>query len=182
MQHLSTGHDHAKRPVTFREIRNYLDTTGKTTYEDVFRPLLIPFGANIPPAGSCKGAVPRADPGTDHDYWSRRLRNTLAFVGGDQTDETIRVIRTLTRGLLVALVVVSGAASAYTLSFSPSAQDVGLGSFATVEVRITDVAPEPPGSPGGLGDYDFEVVYDPAIITFDKATDAVPGFGHRPGR
>ncbi|SBT04445.1 conserved exported hypothetical protein [Candidatus Accumulibacter aalborgensis] len=86
--------------------------------------------------------------------------------------KTIRVIRTLTRGLLVALVVVSGAASAYTLSFSPSAQDLGLGSSATVEVRITDVAPEPPGSPGGLGDYDFEIVYDPAIIKFDKATDA----------
>ncbi|SBT04501.1 conserved exported hypothetical protein [Candidatus Accumulibacter aalborgensis] len=86
--------------------------------------------------------------------------------------KTIRLIRTLTRGLLVALVVVSGVASAYTLSFSPSAQDVGLGSSATVEVRITDVAPEPPGSPGGLGDYDFEVVYDPTIITFDKATDA----------
>ena len=86
--------------------------------------------------------------------------------------KTIRFIRTLTRGLLVAFVVVSGAASAYTLSFSPSAQNVGLGSFATVEVRITDVAPEPPGSPGGLGNYDFEVVYDPAIIKFDKATDA----------
>ena len=84
----------------------------------------------------------------------------------------IRVIRTLTRGLLVALVVVSGAASAYTLSFSPSAQDLGLGSSATVEDRITDVAPDPPASPGGLGGYDCEIVYDPGIIKFDKATDA----------
>jgi hypothetical protein len=72
---------------------------------------------------------------------------------------------------LAGLLFLSGAASAYSLSFSPSAQNVGLGRFATVEVRITDVAPEPPDSPGGLGDFDFEVAYDPALITFDQATD-----------
>lgn len=86
--------------------------------------------------------------------------------------KTTHLARALFGGVLAGLVFLSGAASAYTLSFSPSAQDIGLGGFATVAVRITDVAPEPPGSPGGLGDYDFEVVYDPAIITFDQATDA----------
>lgn len=87
--------------------------------------------------------------------------------------KTTQLSRALFGGVLAGLLLVlSGSASAYTLSFSPSAQDIGLGSFATVAVRITDVAPEPPGSPGGLGDYDFEVVYDPLIITFDKATDA----------
>ncbi|MBN8519652.1 MAG: PEP-CTERM sorting domain-containing protein [Candidatus Accumulibacter sp.] len=86
--------------------------------------------------------------------------------------KTTHLARALFGGVLAGLVFLSGAASAYTLSFSPSAQDIGLGGFATVAVRIADVAPEPPGSPGGLGDYDFEVVYDPAIITFDQATDA----------
>ena len=78
--------------------------------------------------------------------------------------KTIRVIRTLTRGLLVALVVVSGAASAYTLSFSPSAQDLGLGRSVTVEVRITEVAPEPPGSPVGPVDYGFEIGSELALL------------------
>lgn len=86
--------------------------------------------------------------------------------------KTTYVARALLGCVFAGLLFLSGAASAYVLSFSPAAQDIGLGSVATVEVRISDVAPEPPGSPGGLGDYDFEVVYDPAIITFYKATDA----------
>ena len=86
--------------------------------------------------------------------------------------KTTHLSRALFAGALAGLVFLSGAASAYTLSFSPSAQDIGHGGFATVAVRIADIAPEPPGSPGGLGDYDFEVVYDPAIIAFDQATDA----------
>ena len=65
---------------------------------------------------------------TLHDYWSRILAQHTGFVEDTKRMKTIRLIRTLTRGLLVALVVVSGVASAYTLSFSPSAQDVGLGS------------------------------------------------------
>ncbi|WP_186406024.1 hypothetical protein, partial [Candidatus Accumulibacter aalborgensis] len=78
-QHLSTGHDHAKRPVTFREIRNYPDTTGKTTYEDVFPgPLLIPFGANIPPAGSC-GCSGEQIRGQTTIIGLVFLRNTLAL-------------------------------------------------------------------------------------------------------
>lgn len=74
--------------------------------------------------------------------------------------------------VLAGLLFIPGAVSAYSLSFSPPAQSIGLGSSAQVEVRISDVVPELPASPGGLGNYDFEVVYDPTIITFDTATDA----------
>lgn len=68
------------------------------------------------------------------------------------------------RSLFAALVVASGTASAYTLSFSPSAQSVVLGNQATVEVRITGILPNPPtidGELDGLGNYDFDLVYDP---------------------
>ena len=34
MQHLSTGHDHAKRPVTFREIRTLLWEVADTRQDE----------------------------------------------------------------------------------------------------------------------------------------------------
>lgn len=76
------------------------------------------------------------------------------------------------RCLVVGLLCFSGAASGYTLSFSPAAQSIALGGSATVEVRIAGILPGPPGSYDGLGDYDFEVVYDPAIIAYNHASDA----------
>lgn len=76
------------------------------------------------------------------------------------------------RCLLVALLCLPGAASAYTLGFAPAAQSVALGNTATVEVRIAGILPGPPGSNDGLGDYDFDVVYDPAIIAYNQASDA----------
>lgn len=76
------------------------------------------------------------------------------------------------RCLLVVLGCLSGAASAYTLSFAPVTQSVPLGNTATVEVRIDGILPGPPGSNDGLGDYNFEVAYDPAIIAYKQATDA----------
>jgi hypothetical protein len=76
------------------------------------------------------------------------------------------------RCLLVVLLCLPGAASAYTLSFAPAAQSVALGNPATVDVRIAGILPGPPGSNDGLGDYDFDVVYDPAIIAYNRASDA----------
>jgi len=76
------------------------------------------------------------------------------------------------RCFVVALLCLPGAASAYVLSFTPAAQSVALGNTAMVEVRIAAILPGPPGSNDGLGDYDFEVVYDPAIIAYNQAADA----------
>ncbi|EXI66568.1 MAG: hypothetical protein AW08_02473 [Candidatus Accumulibacter adjunctus] len=83
----------------------------------------------------------------------------------------IQRARAILACVLAVLLVVPGAAAAYTLSFEPAAQVVGLGGRASVGVRISGVTPQPPGSPGGLGDYDFEVLFDPAVIAFDTATD-----------
>lgn len=85
--------------------------------------------------------------------------------------KTIHVSRTLLGSVLAGLVFLSGAASAYTLSFSPSTQNVGSGSSATVDVRIAGIFPGTLNEDDGLGAYDFDVVYDPAIIRFKKATD-----------
>ena len=85
--------------------------------------------------------------------------------------KTIHVSRTLLGSVLAGLVFLPGAASAYTLSFSPSTQNVGSGSSATVDVRIAGIFPGTPNEDDGLGAYDFDVVYDPAIIRFKKATD-----------
>jgi len=86
--------------------------------------------------------------------------------------KTAHLAHSLASCFLAGSVFLSGEASAYTLSFQPSAQDVGLGSSAKVEVRITDVQPDLLGSLGGLGAYDFDIVYDPAILKFQSATDA----------
>jgi len=86
--------------------------------------------------------------------------------------KTAHLAHSLASCFLAGSVFLSGEASAYTLSFQPSAQDVGLGSSAKVEVRITDVQPDLLGSLGGLGAYDFDIVYDPAISKFQSATDA----------
>ena len=88
--------------------------------------------------------------------------------------KTTSAMQAMARSLFAALVVASGTASAYTLSFSPSAQSVVLGNQATVEVRITGILPNPPtidGELDGLGNYDFDLVYDPAIIRYAGASD-----------
>ena len=69
---------------------------------------------------------------------------------------------------LVVLAFFSPAASAYTLLFSPPTQVVGLGNQATVSVRIADVMPS------GLGNYDFDILFDPSLLAFDRVVD---GFG-----
>lgn len=81
-------------------------------------------------------------------------------------------MRAMTCGFVLALLLPSAAASAYTLGFAPSAQSVALNNPATVEVHIAGILPNPPASDDGLGAYDFEVVYDPAVIAFKQATDA----------
>jgi hypothetical protein len=85
--------------------------------------------------------------------------------------KTTHLSRALFGSVLAGLVFLSGAASAYTLSFSPSTQNVGRGSSATVDVRIAGIFPGTPNEDDGLGAYDFDVVYDPTIIRFKKATD-----------
>lgn len=59
-------------------------------------------------------------------------------------------------------------AQAHALNFLPAVQSVGLGSEATVEVRVSGVLPD------GLGAYQFDVTFDPGIVAFDRAVD---GFG-----
>ncbi|HCZ15937.1 MAG TPA: hypothetical protein DHV85_15380 [Candidatus Accumulibacter sp.] len=44
----------ASQSIAGVSMADYPDTTGRTTYENVFPgPLLLPFGTNIPPPGSC---------------------------------------------------------------------------------------------------------------------------------
>jgi len=102
----------------------------------------------------------------------RTAREPVHRFGEIRQMKTIHRARAFLAGVLALLLVVPGAASAYTLSFVPSAETVGFGGLASVAVRISGVTPQLPGSPGGLGDYDFEVVFDPAIVAFDNATDA----------
>lgn len=59
----------------------------------------------------------------------------------------------------------SVSAQAYALNFLPAVQSVGLGSEATVEVRVSGVLPD------GLGAYLFDVTFDPGIVAFDRAVD-----------
>ncbi len=78
------------------------------------------------------------------------------------------------RHALILLVFCSTTASAYTLSFAPGGQTVTLGNQASVSVWVDGVLP------GGLGNYDFDVLFDPAILSFDRATDGV-GLGFAMG-
>lgn len=65
------------------------------------------------------------------------------------------------------LCLFTASASAYMLVFQPFAQTVGLGGQATVAVRVVDT------KPAGLGAYDLDVTYDPAILAFDHAVDGL---------
>lgn len=71
----------------------------------------------------------------------------------------------ITRFALALLLCGSASASAYTLTFNPNSQNVALGAQASVEIGISGVMP------AGLGNYDFDVVFDPAILAFDEAID-----------
>lgn len=73
-------------------------------------------------------------------------------------------------------------ASAYTLNITPSSQNVELGKQVSVVIGIAGVMP------AGLSAYDFNVLFDPAILAFDQAIDhlglgsafglgAIPGSG-----
>ncbi|MBK9362878.1 MAG: hypothetical protein IPM99_18115 [Rubrivivax sp.] len=83
-----------------------------------------------------------------------------------------RGLSALLVGLLLGLL--SSGAQAYLLRFEPVTQNVALGQKASVVVRVEGVRP------GGLGNYDFEVAFDPAVLSFDSAIDAFglgAGFG-----
>lgn len=71
----------------------------------------------------------------------------------------------ITRHALALLLCGSASASAYTLTFNPNNQNVALGAQASVEIGISGVMPD------GLGNYDFDVLFDPAILAFDQAID-----------
>jgi hypothetical protein len=83
-----------------------------------------------------------------------------------------RAFSALLVGLLLGLL--SPGAQAYLLRFDPVAQTVSLGQKASVVVRVEGV------QPGGLGAYDFEVSFDPTILSFDSAIDAF-GLGNAIG-
>ena len=93
----------------------------------------------------------------------------------------ITAVRRVLAGVaLVASICYAGPASADILSFYPAAQTVALGAEATVDVRISGVLPE------GLGAYDFDIVFDPLILAFDRAVDGLGlgfaiGLGTAPG-
>lgn len=76
-----------------------------------------------------------------------------------------RGLSALLVGLLLGLI--SLGAQAYLLRFEPVTQNVALGQKASVAVRVVGV------QPGGLGNYDFEVAFDPAVLSFDSAIDAL---------
>jgi hypothetical protein len=108
----------------------------------------------------------------DFSHGSVLRRGWQFFAGEEAVMKGVLSGGLMIRCLVVGLLCFSGAASGYTLSFSPAAQSIALGGSATVEVRIAGILPGPPGSYDGLGDYDFEVVYDPAIIAYNHASDA----------
>lgn len=69
---------------------------------------------------------------------------------------------------------------AHTLSFDPPSQAVVLGSEASIDVRLGGAMPD------GLGAYDFDVTFDPALLAFDRAIDGLGlglaiGLGTFPG-
>lgn len=68
----------------------------------------------------------------------------------------------------------SSTASAFMLSFNPVDQTVGLGNKAYVDVVVDDVLPD------GLGNYDFDVLFDDSILAFDQAVDGM-GLGFSMG-
>lgn len=80
----------------------------------------------------------------------------------------IRGSRHFLAAAALCLGMAGGAAQAYTLSIEPVAQTVGLGSEATVDVRVSDLLPD------RLGAYDFDLIFDGSILAFDRAID---GFG-----
>jgi hypothetical protein len=85
-----------------------------------------------------------------------------------------------TRYALALLLCGSASASAYTLTFNPNSQNVALGGKASVEIGISGVMPD------GLGNYDFDVLFDPTILAFDQAIDqsglgSAIGLGASPG-
>ncbi|WP_088282175.1 cohesin domain-containing protein [Ideonella sp. A 288] len=80
----------------------------------------------------------------------------------------IRGSRHFLSAAALCLGMAGSAAHAHSLSIDPVAQMVGLGSEATVEVRVSDVLPD------RLGAYDFELSFDGNILAFDRAID---GFG-----
>ena len=70
------------------------------------------------------------------------------------------------RSTLVLLLCHAASAAAYTVSFAPGNQSVGLGGEATVTVWAEDI------KPGGLGSYDLEVFFDASILGFNRVIDA----------
>lgn len=88
--------------------------------------------------------------------------------------------RMLLAATALSLLLAGGAARAYSLSFEPTAQTLGLGGEATVAVRISGAQPD------GLGAYAFDVAFDPGILVFDRAVDGLGlgmafGLGASPG-
>lgn len=79
----------------------------------------------------------------------------------------MKLTHTLTHVAWMFLLAWSSTASAFMLSFNPVDQTVGLGQKAQVEVVVDDVLPD------GLGNYDFDVLFDHTILAFDQAVDGM---------
>ena len=109
--------------------------------------------------------------------YALQLGLSLPLLSMSKANRTSRWLR----GVCAAsLLCASGVSSAYTLSFDPANQSVGLSASATVAVRIGGVLPD------GLSAYDFNVTYDPAILSFSSAIDGLGlgiafGLGATPG-
>ena len=87
------------------------------------------------------------------------------MAGWDKGGRAMEMTTMIKRYALALLMIWSAGASAYTLSFNPTDQNVAQGDKAYVDVLIAGVLP------GGLGSYDFDVLYDPTILAFDSAND-----------
>lgn len=78
-------------------------------------------------------------------------------------------VRKCAQGLLIAAagLLAFTQAQAYTVSITPADQTVGLGAQVAVGVTVADL--------GGLGvgNYQFDVAFDGAILGFDRAVDAL---------
>ena len=76
-------------------------------------------------------------------------------------------MRTTLLAVIVALAAFGGTADAATISVSPTNQTVSVGDTVTVSIDVYGLGA---GSAPSIGTFDFDVRFDPALLTFGYAT------------
>jgi hypothetical protein len=81
-----------------------------------------------------------------------------------------------TMALILSVLMVGGSskASAITISLDPTSQTLGLGSLIEVDLRVSDLGNFVPPS---LSTFDLDVLFDPAILSFNSVSYGDPVLG-----